>query len=268
MKRNRFPADLRLILGAAVALCAAVLIAPLPLRADFHVSATVRVEPAPEWGRQASNLTLDRDWWFGRTIMTFTAREWRYIFDKSRSRILVVNLVDSYYVEAPMTADVRDLVDPAFLATLGRTRVDGTVARSPQKMTVLGAECQGTVVSEWVSSESQHLFDRDRTVYACPGVPFDWTMARDLTTWMVSFFNPQMAYFGGLRSIQGFPLAETVVATRNTQRVSYGLLVDAITESPPPAGIYEVPAGAVRHEKLTQRDIQAMRQIQYLMYFY
>ena len=247
---------------------ATALVAPLPAGADFHVSATLRVEPAPEWGRQASNLALAREWWFGRNIMAFTAQDWRYVFDKSRSRILVINLADSYYVEAPMTADARDLVDPGFLGALGRSRVDGTVAKSPLKMTVLGAECQGTVVSEWLASDNQHLFDRDRTVYACPGVPFDWTMARDLTTWMVSFFNPVMAYFGGLRSIVGFPLAETVVATRNTQRVSYGTVVTAITEGPPPAGAYEVPAGASRHEKLTQRDILAMRQIQYLMYFY
>ena len=273
MKRIRVSADLGLasavrLLAGAVVLFYVALLAPLPAGADFHVSATLRVEPAPEWGRQASNLTLAREWWFGRNIMAFTAQDWRYIFDKSRSRILVINLTDAYYVEAPMTADARDLVDPGFLSTLGRCRVDGTVAKSSQKMTVLGAECQGTAVSEWLASDNQHLFDRDRMIYACPGVPFDWTMARDLVTWMVSFFNPQMAYFGGLRSIEGFPLAETVVATRNTQRVSYGTVASGITEGPPPAGIYELPAGAVRHEKLTQRDVLAMRQIQYLMYFY
>ena len=131
-------------------------------------------------------------------------------------------------------------------------------------MTVLGVECPGTVVSEWMASGEQHLFDRDRTIYACSTVPFDWRMARDLAMWMISFFRPQMAYFGGLRSIDGFPLAETDVAARNTQRVSYSMIVTEMYEADPPAGIYGIPAGSSRHEKLTQRDILAMRQIQYL----
>jgi len=250
------------------AVLAAVLLLPVTARADYHVVAPLRVEPEPEWGRKATNLTLSREWWFGRNVMTFTAQDWRYVFDKARNRILVINLKDGYFVDIAMTADVGDIVDPGFLNVLGRYRVYGTVARSPQKMTVLGVECPGTVLSEWMASGEQHLFDRDRTIYACPTVPFDWRMARDLTTWMVSFFNPQMAYFGGLRSIEGFPLAETDVAARNTRRVSYSTIVTEMYEAVPPAGIYDVPAPFARHDKLTQRDILAIRQIQYLMYFY
>jgi hypothetical protein len=200
--------------------------------------------------------------------MAFIAGDWRYVFDKSRSRILVINLKDNYFVEASMLADVKDLVDPDFLGALGRYRVHGTVAKSPLKMTVLGVECAGTVVSEWLAADEQHLLDRDRTIYACPGVPFDWRMFRDLTMWMLTFFNPQMAYFGGLRSIDGFPLAETDVATKNTQRMSYHTLVTEMYEAAPAAGVYEVPAGCARREKLTQRDLIAMRQLLYLIYFF
>jgi hypothetical protein len=267
MKRNRVTAGLRPALWPIVVL-AAVLLGPPSARADIHVVGALRVEPAPEWGRQASNLSLPREWWFGRNIMALNIDDWRYVFDKVRSRILVINLKDGYFVEASMTADVKDLVDPGFLDALRRYQVQGTVAKSPLKMTVLGAECPGTVVSEWLAVSEQHLLDRDRTIYACAGVPFDWRMSRDLTMWMVSFFNPQMAYFGGLRSIDGFPLAETDVATKNTQRVSYNTIVTEMYEAGPPAGIYEVPAGSRRQEKLTQRDILAMRQLLYLIYFF
>lgn len=266
--RNSRPASAARALAPLLLLSLVTLLLPLPASADFHVVAPLRVEPAPEWGRQATNLTISRDWWFGRNVMTFTSQDWRYVFDKTRNRILVINLKDLYFVDAAMTADVGDLVDPGFLDVLGRYRVYGTVARSPQKMTVLGVECPGTVVSEWMASGEQHLFDRDRTIYACSTVPFDWRLARDLAMWMISFFRPQMAYFGGLRSIDGFPLAETDVAARNTQRVSYSMIVTEMYEANPPAGIYGIPAGSSRHEKLTQRDILAIRQIQYLMYFY
>jgi hypothetical protein len=250
------------------AVVAAGLFLPLTAGADFRVIGTLRVEPASEWGRQATSLIMAREWWFARNAMAFQTEDWRYVFDKSRSRILVVNLKDKYFIEAAMTSDVRDVVEPGFLPALARGRVNGTVIKSPKKITVLGLECPGTVVSEWLASDSQHLFDRDRTIYSYPGVPFDWRMFRDLTMWMVSFFNPQMDYFGGLRSIEGFPLAEADLATRNTQRVSYGTVATEISEADPPAGFYEIPEGFSRHAKLTQRDILAMRQILYLVYFF
>jgi hypothetical protein len=253
-----------LVLGAL----APPLFAPPAASADVHVAGMIRVEPEPEWGRQATNLTLPREWWFGRNVMAFATQDWRYVFDKARGRILVLNLKDRYVVEASMLADLADVVDPGYLDALGRYRVHGTVAKSPQKMTVLGAECVGTVVSEWLVNNNEHLFDRDRTIFTCSDVPFDWRMHRDLMMWMISFFNPQMAYFGGLRSIDGFPLAETDVSTRNTQRVSYGLVITEMYEASPPADIYGIPEGFSRREKLSQRDIMAMRQIQYLMYFY
>jgi hypothetical protein len=256
------------ILSAALTLLFIALLLPPAARADIRVLGTLRVEPAPEWGSQATNLTLAREWWFGRNVMALLTEDWRYVFDKSRGRILVVNIKDRYYVGADMTADARDLVDPAFLDALGRYRVHGTVEKSPQKMTVLGVECHGTVVSEWVVSDNQHLLDRDRTIYACATVPFDWRMNRDLTMWMVSFFNPQMAYFGALRSIEGFPLTETDVSTRKGQRIAYSTVVTGMWETTPPADFYEIPAGFSKREKLSQRDILAMRQLLYLMYFY
>jgi hypothetical protein len=250
----------------AIAVLAASLFLPAAARADIHVIGAVRVEPAPEWGRRASDLSIAREWWFGRDAMTFITQGWRYVFDKGRGRILVINAEEKYVVAVAMTADVPDIVEAGYLDALGRTRVNGTVAKSSQTMTVLGAECPGTAVSEWIVSDGQHVFDRDRMIYACPGVDFDWRMYRNLTTWMVTFFNPQMAYFGGLRSIEGFPLAETAVYTRNSRQVSYGTVVTAMYEEPPPAGIYEIPAGYARRDKLNQRDVLAIRQIQYLAY--
>jgi len=251
---------------SAIAALAASLVLPVAARADIHVIGAVRVEPAPEWGRRASELSIAREWWFGRDAMVFITQDWRYVFDKSRGRILVINVEEKYVVAVAMTADVPDIVEAGYLDALGRVQVQGTVAKSTHKMTVLGVECPGTVVSEWIVSDGQHVFDRDRTIYACATVPFDWRMYRDLTMWMTTFFNPQMAYFGGLRSIEGFPLSESAVYTRNTRQVSYGTVITAMYEGTPPGGCYEIPAGYTRKDRLTQRDILAMRQIQYLAY--
>jgi len=251
---------------AVIGALAASLVLPHAARADIHVIGAMRVEPAPEWGRKASDLSIAREWWFGRDALAFITQDWRYVFDKSRGRILVINVKEKYVVAVAMTADVPDIVEASYLDALGHLQINGTVAKSTEKMTILGAECPGTVVSEWIVSDGQHVFDRDRTIYACPNVDFDWRMYRDLTTWMVTFFNPQMAYFGGLRSIEGFPLAETAVYSRNTRNVNYGTVITAMYEGPPPAGCYEIPAGYARRDKLNQRDILAMRQIQYFAY--
>jgi hypothetical protein len=241
---------------------------PLAAGADFRVLGTLSVEPAPEWGRKATDLTLSREWWFGRSQMAFIIQDWRYVFDKTRSRVLVINTKDRYFVEASMTVDSRELVDPGYIAALGRFRASGTVERSPKKKTVLGRECTGTVISEWLVNDNQHFFDRDRTIYATTDVPFDWRLSRDLAAWMLSFFNPEMSYFGGMRSIEGFPLAEIDVTVRNTQRTAYGTEVTEIREAVSSGGFYDIPEGFSRREKLSQRDLLAMRQILYLLYYF
>ena len=246
----------------------AVLLLAAAVSADVRVIGTLRFEPDPQWGRKATDLALSREWWFGRNVMAFLTEEWRYVFDKDRSRILVINVKDKYVVAVPMTAGAQDLVEPGFLDGLGRTRVNGTITKSPNKRTILGKECPGTVVSEWIISDERHVFDRDRTIYASPDVPFDWRMNRDLTMWMLTFFNPQMAYFGGLRSIEGFPLVETDVFTRNNQQMNYSTEVTEMWDVTPAPDFYEIPAGFTRKDKLSQRDILAMRQILYFIYFY
>lgn len=254
--------------GVRACVAAACLLMPLIAGADYHVFATLRVLPAPEWGRRATDLTLAREWWFGRNQMAFLIQDWSYVFDKARSRILVINTKDRYVVEVSMNADSRDLVESGYVAALGGFRANGTVAKSPYKKTVLGLECSGTVVSEWLVVDNQHFFDRDRTIYATTEVPFDWRLNRDLTTWMLSFFNPEMAYFGGLRSIEGFPLVETDVSVRNTQRIEYGTQVTMIQEEPTPNNFYEIPIGYTRKEKLSRQDLLAMRQVLYLIYYF
>jgi hypothetical protein len=258
MKKNR-------ALGCLVALS---LYLPLVAGADIRVLGTLSVEPAPEWGRKATDLTIAREWWFAGDRMAFVTQDWRYVFDKSRGRILVINTTDRYFVEAGMTVDSRKLVDPGYVRALGRFRANGTVERSPKKKTVLGRECAGTVISEWLVDDNQHFFDRDRTVYATTDVPFDWRLSRDLAAWMLSFFNPEMTYFGGMRSIEGFPLAETDVYVRNTRRTAYGTEVTDIREATPAGGFYDIPEGFSRREKLSQRDLLAMRQILYLVYYF
>lgn len=236
--------------------------------ADIRVVGTLRFEPNPQWGRKATDLALTREWWFGRNVMALLTEEWRYVFDKNRGRILVINVKDRYIVAAPMTAGVEDLVEPGFLEALGRTQVNGTLTKTPNRKTTLGKDCPGTVVSEWIISDGRHVFDRDRTIYASPDVPFDWRMSRDLTMWMVTFFNPRMAYFGGLRSVEGFPLVETDVFTRKGQQMIYSTEVTGMWDVTPAADFYEIPAGFSRREKLSQRDILAMRQLLYFVYFY
>jgi hypothetical protein len=241
---------------------------PSAARADSHVLGTLAVQPAPEWGRKATALTMAREWWFGTGVMAFVTEGWRYVFDRNRGRILVINTRDGYFMEASMTAYAPDLVDPKDLPALNRFQVHGTVAPSLQKKTVLSYECRGYAVSEWILNGTQHFFDRDRTIYACPDVPFDWTLNRDLRLWMISFFHPQMAYFGGLRSIQGFPMSEADIFTRRGQMVHYGTEITAVEEAAPPDGVYAVPGGFERHEKLVERDLTAMRQILYLIYYF
>jgi hypothetical protein len=246
----------------------AVLLLAAAVSADIRVIGALRFEPNPQWGRKATDLALSREWWFGRNVMALLTEEWRYVYDKSRSRILVINVKDKYVVAVAMTADVKDVVEPGFLDALGGYQVNGTVTKSPNKRTVLDKVCSSTVVSEWIINDNQHIFDRDRTIYATPDVPFDWRMSRDLTMWMVTFFNPQMAYFGGLRTIEGFPLAETDLFTRKGQAMNYGTEATEMWEMTPPRDFYEIPAGYSRRDKLTQRDILAMRQLLYFIYFY
>jgi hypothetical protein len=245
-----------------------VLLWPIAMRADFRVLGTLSVQPAPEWGRKATELAIAREWWFGTGVMTLITEGWHYVFDRNRSRILVINTREGYFIEASMTTYSPDLVDPKYLGTLNRFQIHGTVASSLQTVTLLSCECRGYAVSEYILNGTQHFFDRDRTIYACADVPFDWTLNRDLCLWMVSFFNPQMAYFGGMRSIQGFPLSETDVCTRGGRTSHYGTEVTEVREAAPPADAYAVPAGFEQREKLGERDLTAMRQFLYLIYFY
>ncbi|GEM_PF-708589 len=253
---------------AALSVISPIMLLPVSARADSRVLGTLAVQPAPEWGQKATALTISRELWFGTGVMALVTEGWRYVFDRNRGRILVINTRDGYVVDVSMTADVPDIVVPGYLATLGGFQIHGTVAPSLQTKTVLSRECRGYAVSEWILNGTRHFFDRDRTIYTSAGVPFDWTLNRDLCLWMASFFNPQMAYFGGIRSIEGFPMSETDVFTRLGRQVRYGTEVTEIAEAAPPEGIYSAPPGFERREKLGERDLTAMRQLLYLIYYF
>ncbi len=176
------------------------------------------------------------------------------VIDLAKNVMYIINHKSKTYIEAALPFDFTSLL-PAQMASMMQGMMKMTVTVSPTggKKTVGSWPCD-----EYDVTMNMMMMPMKMKVYATSKVPFDLAayMAKVYGTMLKSQFRLDDASTSEMMKVKGFWISsETTMEMMGTKIRTTSEVVE-ISKKTPPAGVYAVPAGYAKQDKLSMQDLQ------------
>ncbi len=193
--------------------------------------------------------------WIGDKRMSYISEHRKIIIDVGKNLLTFVNRDDSTYAETPLPLDWTNVMPEETVAWLARYERHGTVKKTDEVKQIDGKDCRCYEVNSWINVEDSRYSERDEKIWVTTDLPIDWEVFGDIGADFQRVRNNAAAFVTELSSIEGYPIA--VESERYIK--GFGVKsIDEVTEiadKTPPAGVYSVPDGFEKKEKLSRGDL-------------
>ena len=148
------------------------------------------------------------------------------------------------------------LVPENLAAYLKNIQYTGTVKEKGEKKQIGKFKCRGYEINSYLVFEGNRENETDSTIWVTTDVPFDWKQYSKMYTNLRKLSNFGDKLINELEKIKGFPIITELFFYPKGFSVKSTSEVIVISKKKPPAGIYSVPEGYTKKEKLTIRDLR------------
>jgi hypothetical protein len=189
--------------------------------------------------------------WLGTNKMAVISPDTSMIMDLGAKKIYMVYHKNKSYIETALPLDMTKLM-PEQMAQMMKGMMDGmTINVQPNGQTrkVLNWNTNGYDVKMTVMGMEMKM-----VFWACKDVPFDWKKYGSMYSEVYKAqFRMGEKFMEEFKKVQGFPVA--------TEMDAMGIKVSVTTVEINPkkaaaAGVYSVPAGYTKKDKLSMEDMQ------------
>lgn len=222
--------------------------------ADIYVKSKVHSDPMSVMGKNQPAQDSFSEQWIGESRFAMISEKSSSILDLTKKVLFIINHKAKTYIEAPLPFDFSSLL-PAQMASMMSSMMKMTVTVAPtgQKKTVGTWNCD-----EYDVAMNMMMMPLKMKVYATTDVPFDLKnyMEKVYGTSLKAQFRLDDASAKEMMKIQGFWIASETNAEMMGAKIHTTTEVVEISTKTPPAGVYSVPAGYTKQDKLSMQDMQ------------
>lgn len=206
---------------------------------------------------------IEIQWWVGKNKITCITPAWQLSLDRDAKSFLVSNLQEKTYLEIPVPITLANHADQPLIERLAKYTISGSFKNTGEKVDVEKKPCVVFQGQEKLFFEDNVFYERDRKLMVTTEVMFDWTLQDELLLCIVNIFHPQPSYLGELKKINGCTwVATNTFLFRGTEIKTSSRIVE-MTEKDAPGGIYGVPAGFNKKEKVVFEELRQLRGLVY-----
>ncbi|MCP5105677.1 MAG: hypothetical protein GY950_19980 [bacterium] len=159
------------------------------------------------------------------------------------------------FVEVSLPPDFEKIVDKKVTALFRMDEAGGSVKPTGETKKISNRACTGYERKFWAADQGSRYENRIETLWMTIDVPFDVTLYHSLNAILVDLYR-YVAHWdrqlvNDLKRTPGFPMAVySRFYIKKTVSKAYREVIE-ITEKKPPVGLYSIPAGYKKKEKLT-----------------
>ncbi len=231
-----------------------ILLIPAFASADIYVKSSNHTDPVSVAGQNQPAKDTVTEQWIGDGKVAAISAANTMILDLAKNVQYIVNHKTKTYIETPLPMDLASLLPPELSGMLQSLKMTATVTPANTKRTVGTRSC-----SEYDVSLTMSILPLKVKVCATTDVPFD--IKRYTEKILPSLQKVQMiglddASIKELAKIEGMWIASDTSAEMMGAKIHSTMEVTEITEKSAPAGIYSVPAGYTKQDKLSLQDLQ------------
>jgi len=239
-----------------VALVLLLLLAPLAAQADTHIVRESHTDGYYSGGRITPPDDSTIEMWIGEKRMAYVARTSKVVIDLEKQRMLVMNLRDESYAETPLPVDMAVLLTEEDHARIAPYQRQGTVSATEGTRILDEKECKGWEIEDWIVYQGARYNEREVRAWTTADVPFDMAEFETMFVSLAALNNLSAEYTRQILAVGGFQVATEEVWYDEAQPVRTTTRVVEMKVMDPPAGIYAVPEGFTKKDKLSLQDLQ------------
>ncbi|MCJ7580263.1 MAG: hypothetical protein MUP98_06985 [Candidatus Aminicenantes bacterium] len=219
--------------------------------ADVYIKQKIHTDAINMMGQNQPAVDDFSEMWITENKMAVLSPGVSIIVDMAKKVVFYVNIEGKTYVEMGIPVDFSKYI-PDEMAQMGQGMLNTSVTVQPtgESMTINNWKCEGYDVNM-----DMMMLQMKTKVWASKDVPFDWKdlMSKNMELTKVTLkLNDQSIQ--EMAKIDGFQIkSETTMNIMGSDMNSYQEVVE-ISEKPAPAGVYTVPEGFEKQDKLSSAD--------------
>lgn len=231
-----------------------VIFSAASLGADVYIKSKTHTDPFEMMGQsQPAKDEVTEQWLGNNTFATSSSRQ-NMIIDLNKQVMYIVYPQSQSYVEASLPIDMAKLLPEQIAQMMAMFKVTAKVTANGQTKKIGQWNCAGYDVE--MNMTGMMPMTMKMSTWATTDVPFDWKsyMEKMLPTVMkASSVNMPFGedVLNEFKKIEGFQVAAEMTMTMMGATLRIITEVEEISEKTAPAGIYAVPAGYKKQDKLT-----------------
>jgi len=221
--------------------------------ADIYVKSKVHTDAMAMMGRNVPAKDMMNEQWFNDNQFAFLGGDTSIIVDLGKNVLDLINNTTKTYVESPLPFDFTQLLDPQMAQMMGQMmKMTVTVAPNGQTKTIGQWKCSGYDVTINMMMAPLKL-----AVWASTDVPFDLAKFGKL---YANLMKAQMrlddASVAEMQKVKGYWISSETSMDMMGAKIHSTSEVLEISKKPAAAGVYSVPAGYAKKDKLSMQDMQ------------
>jgi len=231
-----------------------VLVLAVFASADIYIKQKMHTDPISIMGQNQPARDMVSEQWLGDDLFASISQDQSSIVDLKKNVMYLINHKDKTYVETPLPLDFSKLLPPE-MAGMAAAMMKVTVTVNPtgQTKTIGQWNCSGYDVSM-----SMMMMPMKMQVWTTTDVPFDVNkfMEKMYSNVLMAQLRLDEAAIKEMQKVKGFWIASETSGEMMGAKIRSTTEVAEISKENPPAGVYSVPAGYTKQEKLSMRQMQ------------
>lgn len=237
----------------ALTVLSLLLVLAVAASADIYVKSKSHTDAFAMMGQSQPAKDEITEQWFNDDQFAAITPGATIIADLKKNAIYIVNNNQKTYIESALPFDFTKILDPQVAQMMGQMmKMTVTAAANGQKKTIGQWKCAGYDVTI-----NMMMMPMKLAVWASTDVPFDLAKFRNL---YMNVMKAQMrldeASVQEMMKVQGYWISTEMSMEMMGAKMHTTNEVVEIAKKTPPAGIYSVPAGYTKKDKLGMQDMQ------------
>lgn len=194
--------------------------------------------------------------WIGDEKIVFISKNQTEIYDLENNLVSIIFPKKKIYAQSPLPLDMSKLLTDQYYSQLQMFKIKGIVRETDETKKIGKWDCKKYELETWIMDEGNRAVEMDISLWMTTEVPFDWDMYGKVAANTRKLRDPR--YDDDLLSewnkIKGCQITlERTSYYRGVARRYYEEVVE-ISKKNPPEGIYSVPPGYTKKERLSEQD--------------
>jgi hypothetical protein len=221
--------------------------------ADIYVKSKTHTDAFAMMGQNQPAKDEVAEQWFNDDQFAALTPEMTIIVDLKKSTVDIINHKNKTYIESGLPFDFTSILDPQLAQMMGQMmKMTVTAAPNGQTKTIGQWKCEGYDVTI-----NMMMMPMKMAVWATTDVPFDVAKFQSLyTNVMKAQMRLDDASVKEMMKVKGYWILTDMSMEMMGTKMHTTNEVQEITKKAAPGGIYSVPAGYTKKDKLSMQDMQ------------